>query len=348
MSSSSASSREPGAPATPAAPGRPGQGTGPGRWARRLVGTLLLITGLVTLVYTSLSIYVATQLADQPPLALQATPASLGVQYRNVTFPSREDHLTLRGWFIPGILPDGRLTAARTIIMVHGFHTNRADPAAGLLDLSAPFARNGFAVLSFDLRGDGESAAAPLSLGEFEQRDVLGAVDFLRSGPVPYPELGRPQHIGGFGESMGAASLLLASAREPAIQAIVSDTAYATSAPDLERDLPKNSHLPAFFTPGTILAANVLYGVDLYAGRPIDVVAQIAPRPIFFIHVALDNGTRASDMTALVAEAQAAPNAHVQSWLIPGGGHSQGFHIEGAEFVRRVVAFFTTWLGSAS
>lgn len=319
-----------------------------GRWVRRLVVMMLIATGLVTLVYTSLSIYVATQLADQSPIAPQATPASLGLTYRDVTFPSREDHLRLSGWFIPGVLPDGRLSATRTIIMVHGYHTNRADPAAGLLDLSAQFARNGFAVLSFDLRGDGQSAAAPLSLGEFEQRDVLGAVDFLRSGPLPYPELGRPQQIGGFGESMGAASLLLAAAREPSIQAIVSDTAYATSGPDLERDLPKASHLPAFFTPGTILAANVLYGVDLYAGRPIDVVAQIAPRPIFFIHVAGDNGTRASDMTALVAAAQAAPNAHVQSWLIPGGGHSQGFHIEGAEFVKRVVAFFTAWLGPAS
>jgi alpha-beta hydrolase superfamily lysophospholipase len=347
MSSSSASSREPVAPTAPSA-SVPGQRTGPGRWARRLVGTLLIVTSLVTLVYTSLSIYVATQLADQPPIAPQATPASLGLAYRDVTFPSREDHLRLSGWFIPGVLPDGTLTSKRAIIMVHGYHTNRADPAAGLLDLSAQFARNGFAVLSFDLRGDGKSAAAPLSLGEFEQRDVLGAVDFLRSGPVPYAELGRPQQIAGFGESMGAASLLLAAAREPAIQAIVSDTAYATSAPDLERDLPKASHLPAFFTPGTILAANVLYGVNLYAGRPIDVVAQIAPRPIFFIHVAGDNGTRASDMTALVAAAKATPNAHVQSWLIPGGGHSQGFHIEGAEFVRRIVAFFTTWLGPAS
>ena len=317
------------------------------QWARRIVVALLIITGLATVTYMGLSIYVATQLAHQAPIALQATPASLGLQFRDVSFTSREDHLALKGWFIPGVLPDGKLTAARTIIMVHGFHTNRVDPDAGLLELSGGFAKQGFAVLAFDLRGDGESAAAPLSLGQFEQRDVLGAVDFLRTGPVPYPELGRPQHIGGFGESMGAASLLLASAREPAIEAIVSDTAYATSGPDLERDLPKDSHLPAFFTPGTILAARVLYGVDLYAGRPIDVVAQIAPRPLFFIHVDGDNGTRSSDMTELVQAAESAPNAHVQSWLIHGGGHSQGFHIEGAEFVRRVVEFFTAGLGPA-
>ena len=326
----------------------PTRDAGPGRWARRSVMTLLIITGLLTLTYMSLSFYVATQIAYQPPKAILATPASLGLQYRDVTFQSREDGLVLKGWFIPGVLPTGQLTAARTIILVHGWSTNRTDPAAGLLDLSAAFARQGFAVLSFDVRGNGESPAAPVSWGRFEQRDVLGAVDFLRSGTLPYPELGRPHSIGGFGESMGAATLLLAAAREPALQAIVSDTAYARSGPELERELPKKMPLPAFIAPGALRTYPMLYGIDLYAGRPIDVVAQIAPRPLFFIHVAGDNGTPASDMAALVAAARTAPNAHVESWLIPGGGHSQGFHIEGVEFVHRVVAFYTTWLGPAS
>ena len=111
------------------APTVPGaRASGSGLWARRIVAALLIVTGFVTLVYTCLSITIATQLADQPSKALQATPASLGLDYRNVTFPSREDHLTLSGWFIPGVLPDGSLTATHTIIMVHGFFTNRVDP----------------------------------------------------------------------------------------------------------------------------------------------------------------------------------------------------------------------------
>jgi len=75
------------------------------------------------------------------------------MQFKYVTFPSREDHIQLQGWFIPGVLPNGSLTSQRTIVFVHGSRTNRADKPSGLLDLSVAFARNGFAVLAFDMRG---------------------------------------------------------------------------------------------------------------------------------------------------------------------------------------------------
>src|SRR5205085_10045801 len=193
--------------------------------------------------------------------------------------------------------------------------TNRADQPSGLLKLSVAFARKGFAVLAFDMRGAGESPPEPLSLGYFEQRDVLGAVDFLRSGPIPYPNLGRPRAIVGWGVSMGAATLDLAAAQEPAIRAVVSDCAYADIAPILEREVPKGGHLPSFFTPGALRAVQALYGIDFYSVRPVDIVASIAPRPIYFIHGDQDGFIPHSNMTELAAAAQTAPNAHVQTWL---------------------------------
>ena len=172
------------------------------RLLRRIVVILLIGSAIVTTAFTALSIYIATKLVYVPQTPIYATPASLGLQFKYVTFPSREDQVQLKGWFIPGVLPDGNLTAKRTIIMVHGTRTNRADKDAGLLKLSGELARHGFAILAFDMRGTGESPAAPLSLGYFEQRDVLGAVDFLRSGPLAYPDLGRPRIIGSWGVSM--------------------------------------------------------------------------------------------------------------------------------------------------
>lgn len=198
------------------------------------------------------------------------------------------------------------------------------------------------------MRGMGESPPAPLSLGYFEQRDVLGAADFLRSGPLPYPNLGRPRVIGGWGVSMGGATLILAAAREPAIRAIVSDAAYANIIPILEREIPKGSHLPPVFTPGSLLAAQVLYGMNYYAVRPVDVVAQIAPRPIFFIHGESDGYIPSSNMTTLANAARTAPNAHVQTWLVPGADHAQSFNTHTQEYVARVVAFYTAALGTDS
>jgi uncharacterized protein len=316
-----------------------------GRLLRWIIVALLIISGIVTMAYTVLSIYIATQLVYVPQKPIYATPASLGLQFRYVNFPSREDHLQLHGWFIPGILPNGHLTSQRTIIMVHGTHANRADQKAGLLKLSVEFARHGFAVLAFDMRGTGESPPAPLSLGYFEQRDVFGAVDFLQSGPIPYPDLGRTRIIGGWGVSMGAATLMMAAAQEPAIHAVVSDCAYADIIPIMEREVPKRGHLPQLFTPGALFAASVLYGMDFYAVRPEDIVANIAPRPILFIHGASDHNIPPSNMDILAAAARSVPNANVQTWLVPGAAHAQSFNTEGAVYVDRVVAFYNAALG---
>jgi uncharacterized protein len=316
------------------------------RLLRWMVVGLLIVSVIVITAYTALSIYIATKLVYVPQKPIYATPASLGLQFKYVTFPSREDQVQLKGWFIPGVLPNGNLTAQRTIIMVHGTRTNRADKDAGLLKLSAEVARHGFAVLAFDMRGTGESPAAPLSLGYFEQRDVLGAVDFLRSGPLAYPDLGRPRIIGGWGVSMGAATLMMAAAQEPAIRAIVSDCAYADIIPILEREVPNGGHLPALFTPGTLFAARVLYGIDFYAVRPVDIVASIALRPIFFIHGASDTYVPPSNMDILATAARTGSHANVQTWLVPGADHAQSFNTEGAVYVDRVVAFYDAALGS--
>jgi hypothetical protein len=63
---------------------------------------------------------------------------------------------------------------------------------------------------------------------------------------------------------MGGATLIFATAKEPAIQAIVSDCAFADILPILEREVPAQGHHPPLFTPGGLVAAQVLYGVDYY------------------------------------------------------------------------------------
>lgn len=322
---------------------------------RRTVAGLLVISGLLATAYMGIVMYGTISLTHPAHVPITETPAKYGLAFRDVTFQSREDHLTLRGWFIPGVLPDGQLTVRRTIIMVQGKDSNRTDPSLGLLELSANFAQRGFAVLSFDLRGHGQSAPAPFSFGQFEQRDVLGAVDFLASGQTPYPELGQPQAIVAWGISTGATSLLLAAAQEPRIRAVVTDTAFAAVLPILQREIPyagqsesqpRTAILPPAVTPGIVLAIRTLYGIDYGAIRPIDVVAKIAPRPLLFIHGATEPLVPTSDMMALVRAARTAPNAHVEEWLVPGVvEHAQAYHVMGIVYVNRVVSFFAAALG---
>jgi len=320
-----------------------------GRGWRVFVAVLLTLSVLLMVGYSGVSFYIATQLQVGHRTPIYATPASLGLQYKDVTFPSRYDNLQIKGWFIPGILPNGQLTSQRTILIVHGIDNNRADPGAGLLNLSSDLAHQGFAILAFDLRGNGESPTAARSFGLYEQRDVLGAVDFLHSGPLPYPQLGRTHAIAAWGDSLGGATVILAAANEPAIKAIVSDSSFADILPRLERDIPAQGHVPAMFTPGGLIAAQMLYGVDYYNIRPASVIASIAPRPILLIHGANDNKdhttTPPADMYVLAASALSAPNANVQTWMVPGATHVQAYHVEGQVYVDRIVAFYTAALG---
>lgn len=312
----------------------------------RLADALLLVTGLAAAGYAAVSIYLAAKLAHAAPKPINETPDEYGLSFRTVTFPARTDHLQLKGWFIPGVLPDGRLTAAHTIIMLHGWRQNRTDPDAGLLSLGAALAHRGFAVLTFDMRGHGESPAAPFSFGYFEQRDVLGAVDFLCSGPPPYPELGRTHAIAGWGASTGAMTLIFAAAREPAIQAVVVDDASPDARRLLEIHLPKEGGVPRAFIPGGLLAARIMYGIDYYSIRPIAVLGKIAPRPVFIIQPVNETYNPAAGFDELVAAASKPANARVQTWHVTQTSeHMQSYHATGTAYVDRLVAFYTAALG---
>ncbi len=304
--------------------------------SQQIITGFLIFSGVVVFLYVIASLSVAIIITNRPPKPVTTTPASFGLNYRDVAFLSRDDHLLLRGWLMPGVLPDGHLTVQRTIIQVHGTQSNRTQA----LDIDAAIVKQGLAVLAFDSRGSGESAPAPNGGGYFEQRDVLGAVDFLRSGPMPYPELGRPQAIGGWGISVGGVALLYAAAQEPAIQALVVDSAYATMAEYMEPAFG----IYAFIIPGTRYSEMLLYGLDYTHIRPVDVIARIAPRPIFLIQGASDLYIRPWNMTELAAAAKAAPDAHVQTWLVPHANHIQAYHLVEKTYIERFVTFFQTEL----
>src|SRR5256886_7928224 len=305
---------------------------------RRAVTGLLILPGLLSLGTIAISSYIAEQLVYEAPKAIVKTPASQALRFANVTFPSRDDHINLKGWLIPGVLPDGRLTVDRVIVAVHGTRTNRESPGDHLLELTAALARHGFGVLSFDMRGMGESPPAPLSMGALEQRDVLGAVDFLRRGTPPFPELGRPHIIGGLGISMGASTLLLAASREPAIAAVVSDSAYAEVVPLLEREVAKRNvapigRVPGVFAPAALVLARLLYGVDFFAARPVATVACLAPRPLFLIHGTADDYVPIANVRQLQAAASSPAGSPGTTWIGPNARHPPGVQKNRAGYV---------------
>src|SRR5213082_2467139 len=102
--------------------------------------------------------------------------------------------------------------------MVHGKGTDReAGPGEGILGIAAPLARAGYRVLTFDLRGSGESGGDRFTLGAREVGDVEGAIDYLGQRGLAADGV----NLVGF--SMGGSTALLAAADELAVRAVAED-----------------------------------------------------------------------------------------------------------------------------
>ena len=127
----------------------------------------------------------------------------LGVAHENVTFEST-DGLKLEGWYIPS-----RNGAA--IIVTPG--RNGPQEQARML------ARHGYGVLLFDRRGEGRSEGQPNTFGWGGDRDIKGAIEFLKARGI--------DRIGGLGLSVGGELMLEAAAETDELDAVVSEGAGA-------------------------------------------------------------------------------------------------------------------------
>jgi pimeloyl-ACP methyl ester carboxylesterase len=116
------------------------------------------------------------------------TPADAGLEYEDVAFEA-SDGVGLKGWFIASAI-GGR---GPVVVFVHGWMWNRLGNVAGqtvvpdrdvdFLPAVKALHDAGFHVLTFDLRGHGESESGkgPQTYGPIESRDFVGAVTYLRT-----------------------------------------------------------------------------------------------------------------------------------------------------------------------
>jgi fermentation-respiration switch protein FrsA (DUF1100 family) len=188
---------------------------------------------------------------------------------------------------------------------------------------------HGYNVLMFDLRGHGESDGNRMSAGYYETRDLGGAVDYVVG-------LGFDD-IGVLGFSMGAVTALMTAADCDDIDAIVCDSAYADLNDMIEPQFAERTSFPSFFLRPLLFMVKMMYGVDFTAIKPVEVVGDIAPRPIFFIQGELDDTVPAAHAQSLLA---ASNNPSNQLWLVPDVGHVEAYLIYPEDYLSRLTAFF--------
>jgi hypothetical protein len=136
---------------------------------------------------------------------------------------------------------------------------------------------------------------------------------------------------------MGGSTALLAANGEPLVRAIAEDSAFADLGDLLEVQVPKVSGLPGFFTPGMIVAARALIGVDLYSIRPVDVMPRLAAShvPVLIIHGEADSYVPPINARRL-AESY---GPGVETYFVPSAGHVEARLKQSAEYDERLRSF---------
>lgn len=311
------------------------------RLFRRTMQILAALAGAVAGVFAVLVAFTARKMVAPTRQALWMTPAELGLSYENVQFPAR-DGVRLSGWFLPAASSSARKGA--TIVLVHGWGWNRLGDAARdvvatitsanpieFLRLAHVLHQEDFHVLTFDLRNHGQSAAKrPVTFGQQEANDLLGALAYLQTRPDVDAE-----RIGVIGFSMGGNTVLYALPQTEQIKAAVAvePTSAALYARRFAHDV--FGAMGGFLLALTELFYRLAGGVRLTSYQPAFAAAGAGETPVLYIQVKHDRWGSAEDVVQMAAVTPAA-----QGPLFVDGAH----HYQGLQYLldnpKIAVAFF--------
>ncbi len=287
------------------------------RYWTNLLGASLVAVGLVAL--AGLLLFSKRQaLAYLHPRRLDPPSGAYLVQqqipYQEIELLTT-DGLRLSAWYTPP--QNGAL-----ILLAHGYGDRRSE------EFYALFTSHGYGVLAWDFRGHGASSGETVTLGYFETLDVEAALEYaLAQSSV--------EHIGAWGASMGAATLIRATALHPEIEALVADSPF----PSLEDELALRVPIP-FINPLIRFFAERETGLQLDSIRPIDEIGQIAPRPVFLIQGLGDRMVPPDSAQRLFATA----GEPRYLWTEPGVPHLNMYTYYRSQYTERVLDFFDTYL----
>ncbi len=252
---------------------------------------------------------------------------SFGLTFENVEFPA-VDGKTLRGWFIPTD------EDSVVIIAAHGGGSDRRS----FLSFAPTLHEAGYPVLLFDNREHGISDGIGLgmSLGMRESEDIVSAVDFLESRGF--------SSFGTIGSSQGATSAILAAANDQRIALVVAQ-GTGTDLEDMMEANPALSRAPRWLLSAFAMHYYYRQGAPWSVIRqggvwPIDVIHEIAPRPLLLIQGENDE-MAPLPLARQIFEAAGEPKS---LWVVEGAGHRGLRQSAGGECERRVVEFLRAHL----
>lgn len=296
--------------------------------ARRLSGGLLMIGVLGGLAgLGSVTRSQAHNLVTHPAATrhqAEKTPADYGLAYEDVTVTA-VDGSTSVGWYLP-------TQTGAVVIAQHGYKANRDE----MVNEAAMLHGHGYGVLITAVRAHDGSAGELITFGRGEMLDLDAWYQFLLSRPDVDPE-----RIGVLGNSMGGMLVIQYAARNPAIRAVVANSAFSSLNDTVATSVTYFTGLPPFpFAPLILFWAEQETGV-----RAADIDATVwiktlSPRPVLLMQGGADIIVNADSGAKLFAAA----GEPKELWFEPDLGHVEFDTARPAEYERRVTGFFDRYL----
>jgi len=256
-----------------------------------------------------------------------SNPSEFGLKYQDVEFSSREDSVKLSGWYIPAE------NSKAIVIQAHGYDGSRTKDKPSF-PVTQALVQQGISVLMFDFRASGESEGSLVSVGYFEQRDLLGAFDYVRS-------LGY-QNVGIIGYSMGASTTAVVAANEAGIKSVVLDSPFADLNEYLQVNMSVWTKLPNIpFTSLILHEIPVMTGIKPENVSPINEMEKYKKKPILFIVCDADKTIPMENSKRLWEKVN---NPRDEFWIVPGAKHVGAYSVMPDQYLDKVTKFFVSSL----
>jgi fermentation-respiration switch protein FrsA (DUF1100 family) len=287
---------------------------------KKRLRSILVNTLIVTVLFAMLTIgagFVEVNRILHPPRNIPQgkTLRKFNIPYQSIDLYT-EDGIRLSAWYTPPTRKPA------VILVAHGFGDQRPEWVYEML------ARKGYGVLAWDARAHGESDGEISTVGYLEILDVRAALDYALAQP-------NVEHIGAWGGSMGAATLIRAAAQYPEIEALFMDSSFASMEDEFDYLIPY-----PILNPLAKFLAEIRTGVALAEISPANVIAQISPHPIYIVHSNADK-VAPPEAGQILYEAAREPKF---LWLEEGVSHQQIFLSNPQRYKKRLVGFFDEWL----
>ncbi len=295
--------------------------------SKRIVFIVLLLLAA----YFGFAFYAAYKLNLPTPTKIDASPNFVSQNYDNIDF-NAVDGIKLKGWFF-------KSDSDKAIILVAGLAQNRINNDYYSIWLAHDLISQGYSVLMYDTRGQGESQQTRLSFGNgTDGNDILGAVAYLNS--IGFAS----GNIGIIGDSAGAITILMIADKLNDIGALVIDSAATRFKPVVSNTLTKEENVPKIFHPAIFYFDKIFFNLDIDQINPIDKIILVPNRKFLFLHAEKDEGIPLQNSQELLS------NANKDSKLVvfPNAGHVATYKSNPTLYRKEVFNFLERELGKAT